>query len=101
MAYGNGGLSAGSAIGEVRREGAISSQMNTLGKNSGILHSTIEELEARMVAVLAPQPPPSQTKDPHGVQIPGVQLGASLLDMNERIAHATMRLRALIDRIEL
>lgn len=108
MAYGNGGgIGTVGSYGEAsrpsaaQREGAIASQMAMLEKHSEHLHQTIAELEARIGSVLMPEPPPAIQKDAAVGPTPGVPLGASLADMNTRIAHATMRLRSLIERVGL
>lgn len=104
MGYGNGGASGSMTASSLnpapQRQSVIAEQMNTLEQRTEVLNSTVAELEARISAVLMPEPPASNEKSP-GAPIQAVALGASLGSMNDRIALVTRRLRSIIDRVEL
>ena len=108
MAYGNGGTgqaigggsSAASAGPAQTRPPVIVEQMNVLDSRADSIHSLVAELEARISGVLMPEPPATpgnKLEVPH----PGVALGASLAQMNDRLAAVAQRLRGIIDRVEL
>lgn len=101
MGYGNSGTGQvlGSASTPVRQS-AIAEQMVGLEHRTEHLGQLVAELEARIGAVLAPEPPAAQEKVPpmaHGV----VPLGQSLGQIGERLMLIAGRLRTIIDRVEL
>jgi hypothetical protein len=96
MAYGNGGTETGYTGRPItdapRPVSTIQSQMGTLESRIDSLHG----------GVLMPEPPKAMSnKVETGQAYPSVPLGGELARHNEKLAAASMRLRELIDRIEL
>ena len=105
MGYGNGNVSGASTYAGPKdqptsiRQPMIADQMMALEQRAEGLHSMIAELEARLSAVLTPEPP--QGLDKEGSPSFPVPLAASLAQSNQRLSQALNRLQALIGRIEL
>lgn len=104
MSYGNGGTVAGGYAGvqiaPPARLTMIAEQMSTLENRTEVLTATIAELDARLSPIVRPEPPSAEGKREPVPTVP-VALGANLSQMNDRLALLNMRLRSLIDRIEL
>ena len=101
MALGNSGYgNTATASPATTRQSVISEQMVLLEQRAETLSQHVAELEGRLSGVLMPEPP-TTNKDSPGTPHSGVPLGASIAQMNDRISFATMRLRNIIDRVEL
>jgi hypothetical protein len=108
MGYGNGGTETGYTGRPItdapRQVSTVQQQMQGLESRVDSLHGLISELEARIGSVLMPEPPKALSGSPStqvGIGYPPVPLGGELARRNETLAAASMRLRELIDRIEL
>lgn len=106
MGYGNGNTGVGAVTsvyaGEqtIKRQPIIAEQMMTLEQRSETLAQLVAELEARIDPILIATPPDNK-KDSGAAPHPGVAFGASLAQMNDRLALIGGRLRAIIERVEL
>lgn len=112
MGYGNGG-SYGEATqaatvnlgprDATARESLTASQTARLDKHLEALHHIINELDARLSAVLMPEPPapPTGVGNAPSAPMPAVPLANMLAAMADRAGYACQRLQAVIGRIEV
>lgn len=105
MAYGNGGAVGAAttytpvSTPQAVRPTVISEQCSTLESRVESLGNIVAELEARLSMVLMSEAPSGEkaSQAPH----PGVPLGNVLAIQNDRLHLIAVRLRSLIERVEL